>query len=315
LPVWRGELNNRRRDGELIHFALRVQQIRSGDSLTATRLISTPVAAPAWDPAEYEAEILDWLQSWTEVPTGTSLIDLPSALARGYDLRRGEALLAAGMRTEALDAFNNARAALSDKPVALAQLSVFFQERGLYGQVARCAARLAALWPGGNLYRAPVALQRLAYPLAYDDLLSAAAQKYNLDPLLLAALVRQESLFEKAAESYAGARGLGQVMPATGEGIARSLKMEDFVLDDLYRPSISIEFAAFYLSVQMNRFDDQILIALAAYNGGPGNTLRWLEIAGDGDLDFFVEVITANQSRVYLQTVYAQYLIYEELYR
>jgi soluble lytic murein transglycosylase-like protein len=64
----------------------------------------------------------------------------------------------------------------------------------------------------------------------------------------------------------------------------------------------------------MQRFDNQILISLAAYNGGPGNTLRWLELGGE-DLDLFVEVITAAQSRLYLQRVYEQYLIYEELYR
>ncbi len=131
---------------------------------------------------------------------------------------------------------------------------------------------------------------------------------------LLAALIRQESLFEPAAESYAGARGLGQVMPATGTGIANSLGMEDFVLDDLYRPHISIMFGAFYLRAQMDRFDNQILVALAGYNGGPGNTLRWIEAGGE-DLDLFVEVITATQSRLYLQRVYEQYLIYERLYR
>ena len=63
-----------------------------------------------------------------------------------------------------------------------------------------------------------------------------------------------------------------------------------------------------------NRFDDEILIALAAYNGGPGNTLRWLELGGE-DLDLFVEVITATQSRRYLQKVYEQYHILENLYR
>jgi soluble lytic murein transglycosylase len=297
------------------YHALRVQQIRSGESLTTTRLISMPIAAPTWDAGEYEAEILDWLQTWTEVPTDTHLIHLPSGLAERYDLRRGEALLAAGLRTEALASFDAVRTAVSEEPVAQAQLLAFFQEQALYGEAVRCAARLAALWPEGNLYRTPLVLQRLAYPLAYDDLLSAAAQKYNLDPLLLAALVRQESLFEKAAESYAGARGLGQVMPATGEGIARSLGMEDFELEDLYRPAVSIEFGAFYLSAQMKRFDNQLLVSLAAYNGGPGNTLRWLEATGDGDLDLFIEVITANQSRVYLRSVYQQYLVYEQLYR
>ena len=64
----------------------------------------------------------------------------------------------------------------------------------------------------------------------------------------------------------------------------------------------------------MNVFEEQILVALAAYNGGPGNTRRWLEAGGD-DLDFFVEVITFDQSRVYLQRVYQGYIIYERLYR
>jgi soluble lytic murein transglycosylase len=196
----------------------------------------------------------------------------------------------------------------------LAQVAVYFREARLVGLAARSALRLASLWSGGNILNSPVALQRLAYPLAYADLLSAEAQQQGLDPLLLAALVRQESLFEPVAESYAGARGLGQVMPATGQGIANNLGMSDFELDDLYRPSISVKFGAYYLAVQLGRFDDHLLIALAAYNGGPGNTLRWLEAGGD-DFDLFVEVITASQSRLYLQRVYQHYLVYEDLYR
>ncbi len=131
---------------------------------------------------------------------------------------------------------------------------------------------------------------------------------------MLAALIRQESLFEPAAESWAGARGLGQVMPATGEAIAQALSVAGFTVDDLYRPSTSLRFAAYYLASQLERFDDQILVALAAYNGGPGNALQWLEAGGD-DLDLFVEVITAVQSRLYLQGVYEQYIVYEQLYR
>jgi soluble lytic murein transglycosylase len=64
----------------------------------------------------------------------------------------------------------------------------------------------------------------------------------------------------------------------------------------------------------MDRFDNQLLVALAAYNGGPGNTLRWVELGG-GDLDLFVELITATQSRLYLQRVYENYVVYERLYR
>ncbi len=300
------------------YYALRVQQIRAGESLTATRLITSAVDSPAWDPAQVETEVLPWLSGWTQVPTDTNLVALPGNFVSRRDIRRGQALLAIGLRREALNAFDSARAATWSDPLTLAQLAFFFRDQGFHGLAARAALRLAGLWPGGSLDDAPLAVQRLAYPLAYTDLLSAEAQTRDLDPLLLAGLVRQESLFEPVATSWVGARGLGQVMPATGEGLARSLGMDGFTLADLYRPSVSIRFGAYYLAIQMNRFDDQILVALAAYNGGPGNTLRWLEAAGDDvpiDLDLFVESITSSQSRRYLRRVYETYLIYERLYR
>jgi soluble lytic murein transglycosylase len=296
------------------YYALRVQQIRSNASLTGSHLVLDPVEAPDWDERQLEVDILSWLNGWATVPTGTSLIDLSESLATRTDYRQGQILLGVGMRREALAAYDGTRAAAWKDPVALAQLALDFREQGLYGLSARCASRLVGLWPDGVIQDAPDAVQRLAYPLLYTDLLSAEAQARNLDPLLLAALIRQESLFEPSAESYAGARGLGQVMPATGEGIAKSVGLEGFVLDDLYRPSVSIRFCAFYLSGQMGRFDDQILVALAAYHGGPGNTIRWIESAGD-DLDLFVEILTAPQSRIYLQRVYEQYITYESLYR
>jgi soluble lytic murein transglycosylase len=296
------------------YYALRVQQIGAGESLTATRLITAAVEPPVWDMLQVETDFLAWLRDWTSVPTGTSLINLPITLTERLDFRRGQALLAIGLRGEALDALDDVRAAAWGEPVALAQLALYFHGQGLHGLAARCALRVAGLWPGGSLQDAPLVVQRLAYPLVFADLLSAEAQVYDLDPMLLAALVRQESLFEPMAESYAGARGLGQVMPATGEGIARNLGLDDFVLDDLYRPSVSVRFGAYYLAVQMTRFDDEILLALAAYNGGPGNALRWME-AARGDLDLFVEVIHLTQSRLYLQRVYEQYLVYEALYR
>jgi soluble lytic murein transglycosylase len=219
-----------------------------------------------------------------------------------------------GLRRDALDAFERVQSLAERDPLALAALGRFLRGQGVYGLAASSAARLADLWPEGDIHDAPPALRYLAYPLPYADLLSAESRSQGLDPLLLAALVRQESLFEPAAESWVGARGLGQVMPGTGRSIAQELGIEDFELDDLYRPSVSIRFAAHYLASMLERFDDQLLVALAAYNGGPGNALLWLD-SGDDDLDLFVEAITAVESRLYLQGVYEQYVIYELLYR
>jgi soluble lytic murein transglycosylase len=248
------------------------------------------------------------------VPDDAGLQTLPASLANSRHLELGTALLAIGLREEAVEALDQVRASVWDEPLSLAQLAFFLHDQGFHGLAARSALRLAALWPHGSIYTAPTELQRLAYPLAYTDLLSSEAQVRNLDPLLLASLIRQESLFEPTATSYAGARGLSQVMPATGRGIARNLGVEGFAIEDLYRPSVSIQFGAYYLAVQLKAFDDQILVALAAYNGGPGNTRRWLDADGE-DLDFFAEVLVFDQTRAYLQKVYQGYKIYEQLYR
>ncbi|NIV33644.1 MAG: hypothetical protein GWN58_30620, partial [Anaerolineae bacterium] len=109
-------------------------------------------------------------------------------MTRRLDFRRGEALLAAGFRREALGAFDSVRASAWRNPVRLAQLSIYFSEHGLHGLAARTASRLLGLWPEGSLDEAPVELQRLAYPLVYADLLSTEASPRELDPLLLAAL-------------------------------------------------------------------------------------------------------------------------------
>jgi soluble lytic murein transglycosylase len=90
--------------------------------------------------------------------------------------------------------------------------------------------------------------------------------------------------------------------------------MEDYVADDLYRPSVSVKIGAYYLATLLQVFDERILVALAAYNGGPGNARRWLDAVA-GDLDLFVETITAEESRRFLRRVYEGYAIYERLYR
>jgi soluble lytic murein transglycosylase len=298
------------------YYALRAAQIRSGASLTSTRFVMEPVSAPVWGVNEAEAELLEWLEGWTDVPAGTDTgpADLTQTAGQQPRLERAQALLEIGLRGEAIAESEGVLLAVWDDPLALGSLSVLFHDQGLHELAARSAIRLAALWLEGGLNEVPQTLRRLAYPLAYVDLLSAESQTRDLDPLLLASLIRQESLFEPGAESSSGARGLSQVMPATGRQLAWQLGMEDYSKDDLYRPSVSIQFGAFYLATLLEVFDEQIPVALAAYNGGPGNARRWLD-AASGDLDLFVETIPAEESRRFLRRVYEGYAIYEALYR
>ena len=298
------------------YYALRAAQIRSGADLTSTRFVVEPVGPPPWDAKEVEAEVLHWLGTWTEVPTTThtSPAELAVPLDQQPRVERARSLLEIGLRKEAIVESEEILSAAWNDPLALGWLALFFHDQDLHGLAARCAIRLAALWPAGRLIDAPHTVKRLAYPLAYTALLSAESQKRNLDPLLLASLIRQESLFEPSAESSAGARGLSQVMPATGRQLARFLGLDSYTDDDLFRPFVSIQFGAFYLDTLLQVFEDQIPVALASYNGGPGNTQRWLD-AAQGDLDLFVETITSEESQRFLRRVYEGYAIYESLYR
>src|SRR3970282_1860219 len=98
-------------------------------------------------------------------------------------------------------------------------------------------------------------------------------------------VVRQESLFQGAATSSASARGLMQVIPTTGAAIASEVVWPpEYSAADLPRPLVSVRFGTHYLEQQRDSFDGDLMAALAAYNGGPGNAATWVERAG-GDAD------------------------------
>lgn len=171
-----------------------------------------------------------------------------------------------------------------------------------------------------KLTSAPIAaqprlLQQLIYPLPYADTIAAQANARNVDPLLFAALVRQESAFNPRARSSANALGLAQVIPSTGQGIAAALGRPPFDAEELYRPAVAIEFGTFYLSRQLANYQGRIFPALAAYNAGGGAVNRWLAQFGGDDPDQFAEQIPYAETSYYVKIVYENYQHYRRLYR
>ncbi|MBI2724324.1 MAG: transglycosylase SLT domain-containing protein [Chloroflexi bacterium] len=177
---------------------------------------------------------------------------------------------------------------------------------------ARAAAALLALLPE-TAPPPPTDLQRLAYPPAYKDLATDAAGQSSVSPLLLMSLVRQESYFDPDAGSGAGALGLTQVVPSTGEAIASGLGVSAFTASDLYRPKLSLRFGASYLGDQLRSFDANPYQALAAYNGGPGTASNAITSSG-GDDDLFVEDLEFDETKTYVRLVMQNYAYYRQLY-
>jgi soluble lytic murein transglycosylase len=139
------------------------------------------------------------------------------------------------------------------------------------------------------------------------------AQQRQLDPLLVFAVIRQESLFEGLAISSAYANGLMQIIPSTGQEIADRLNWVGYTRSDLFKPYISVKFGVYYLSRQRDGLDGNLFAALAAYNAGPGRSANWLRTAGD-DPDMFYETITLSEPRLYIRRIVEYYAIYQRLY-
>ncbi len=124
------------------------------------------------------------------------------------------------------------------------------------------------------LFILTVAGLKLLYPFPYRTQITHWTSKYKIDSYLVAAIIRTESHFRPHAVSSAGAIGLMQIMPATGEWIAGKIRIEGFTASGLSDPATNIRLGTWYLRYLIDRFGDTST-ALIAYNAGPGNAERW----------------------------------------
>ncbi len=148
-------------------------------------------------------------------------------------------------------------------------------------------------------------------PRPYVAAVMAAARRHGLDPALLWAVMRVESVYQRRIVSYAGAVGLMQIMPATGRAIAWERGRSEFVPEDLLDPETNLDFAAWYLRSLLDRFEGRLPLAIAAYNGGPHNVRRWMRERPPGmPLDAWLEHIPFGQTWRYVRRVLMHYAAY-----
>lgn len=154
---------------------------------------------------------------------------------------------------------------------------------------------------------------RVIFPWPMRALIEAEAEKYRIDPYLLAGLIRQESTFRVAVVSRAGATGLMQLMPATASGLARRMGLD---WDDrlLAVGDANLHVGAAHLADLLRRYDGSVVLALAAYNAGGGSVDRWMR-SGDRTDDFnFVEQVPYPETRGYIRSVLRNRDLYQALY-
>ncbi len=242
----------------------------------------------------------------------TVSVDLAPELAAHPMLVRGEALWALGAWPEARLEFDTLHRLYRNDPAALLQLAFHYQSIAVYRSSLFAATRLITL-SGVPLTDIPKAIVQLAYPIYYPELLISLSEERGLDPLLVAALIRQESSFDATVVSGADARGLMQFVPSTAHEVAVRLGWPDFTLSDLQRPIVSIPFGTFYLSVMREAQGGSLLGAILSYNAGPAAAYGWLRETGD-DFDRLYDTISYQETQLYLRLIYENYAAYRYLY-
>jgi soluble lytic murein transglycosylase len=288
---------------------VRAALILSGRSAQATGM---QWQLPAANEGQAEAE--RWLRGWAGISDTLEIRVLPGQVISDVRFARGEALWQLGFEPEALDELGALLNDVADNPIALYALALDFRDRGAYRLSIQAADALMRRAPDPRPSALPLFVARLLHPVYYADLVRRHAEEFDVNPMLIFSVIRQESLFEPFAESSAAASGLMQVIPTTGAEIARELGWPaDYSTVALSRPYVSVRYGSYYLAKQKRLFAGNVPAMLAAYNGGPGNALRWQERAGS-DPDAFLEAVTFDETRRYLVAITINLAAYIRLY-
>lgn len=171
---------------------------------------------------------------------------------------------------------------------------------------------LCVLLVVGYIFFIRPALLKMRYKLAYTELIVSEAEKNDLDPALVAAVIFCESGYRPAVTSGAGARGLMQLMPATAAEVAEKLGMATYTEEKLTEPEVNIALGCWYLRFLMDEFQSE-KAAIAAYNAGPGRTKSWLKEYGADD-EGCPLYIPYPETEKYVQKVTAARRMYAKLY-
>ncbi|GAX89499.1 lytic transglycosylase domain-containing protein [Effusibacillus lacus] len=155
---------------------------------------------------------------------------------------------------------------------------------------------------------------RWMYPLYHYRIIEQSASSFNVDPMLVAAIIRVESKFKEDDVSRAGAIGLMQLMPQTAEWIAEQSGLAYDNPDDLAQPQINIRLGSWYIAYLEQRFNGNRIAAIAAYNSGPSRVDKWLKNGTwDGTLEH-LDQVPVGETRHYVQRVLYNFQRYKEIY-
>lgn len=188
---------------------------------------------------------------------------------------------------------------------------------GEAGATAYSAMQFASTSGFGESADGSVSLTRLRirYPRAYWEQVAPLAHEVGVDPYLMLSIARQESTYRPGLTSIAGAKGVMQLMPDTAKWLVKTdERVPASDATKLGDPRSSLRLGAHYLKLMLDRYNGNMVYALAAYNGGPGNCDKWQKQFKGATFSEFIEFIPFVETRNYVKRVLANYVTYHSIY-
>lgn len=165
-----------------------------------------------------------------------------------------------------------------------------------------------------NLLNIEEKILKILYPIKYEEYVYEYSKNLNIDPMLTYAIIKTESNFEEKAESKSGAIGLMQLMENTAEEQAEKMNI-GYSKEILYEPEINLKLGLNYFNTLLDYYNQNYILAFAAYNAGLGNVQKWIQegiIKEDGSN---IEKIPFKETNMYVRKVLKTYERYKKLYQ
>ena len=228
-------------------------------------------------------------------------------------LNKGKALMGLGFREDASIELSMAEARCTDK-VTLLEIARLMTRIGAYNKAQRLVVNRFQKFLIDDAGQPDAEMWTFAFPAGFSEDVRINADKNSLNPFLIHAIIKEESSYRTDVVSRAGAVGLMQLMPSTGNNISRETGFKDYSTPSLYRSEVNISLGSSYLKKLVEVSKGKIPLAIASYNAGPNAVSSWVSRYGTEEMDEFIEKIPYPETRNYVKKVLRSYDVYERLY-
>ncbi|MDR2595473.1 MAG: transglycosylase SLT domain-containing protein [Fibromonadaceae bacterium] len=220
-------------------------------------------------------------------------------------------LLRSGFEKEAYSLYDESLKLHKNRPEFYYRYGLMFMQNGEYALAYRMARNFLDIVPKEKMVGVPTQILKFLYPLPHERKVKKHAR---IDHFLVYSVMRQESMFDAQITSPVGARGLLQIMPATGDFLSKSEKIDKFDKDLLYNAYMNIRLGVRYLNDLYDEYKGDYIGILGNYNAGPAPAVRWITNHGSLPWDIRVEEVSYWETRDYVKRVLGNYWTYREIY-